>query len=53
MLLSLLVVPLGLLGGLILALPANVKHPIVCCSLMTRGDFFRVAVRPAPLRTAG
>ncbi|MBV9833469.1 MAG: amino acid ABC transporter permease [Alphaproteobacteria bacterium] len=40
-LLSLLVVPLGLLGGLILALLANVRHPLVRWPLMAWVDFFR------------
>jgi polar amino acid transport system permease protein len=40
-LLSLLVVPLGLLGGLILALLASVKHPVLRWSLMAWVDFFR------------
>jgi polar amino acid transport system permease protein len=40
-LLSLLVVPLGLIGGLILALLAQVKHPIVRWPLMAWVDFFR------------
>jgi polar amino acid transport system permease protein len=40
-LLSLLVVPLGLLGGLILALLASVKHPVLRWSLMPWVDFFR------------
>jgi polar amino acid transport system permease protein len=40
-LLSLLVVPLGLLGGLILALLANVRHSLVRWPLMAWVDFFR------------
>jgi polar amino acid transport system permease protein len=40
-LLSLLVVPLGLLGGLILALLASVKNPLVRWPLMAWVDFFR------------
>ena len=40
-LLSLLVVPLGLTGGLILALLAQVRHPIVRWPLMAWVDFFR------------
>ena len=40
-LLSLLVVPLGLIGGLILVLLAQVKHPIVRWPLMAWVDFFR------------
>jgi polar amino acid transport system permease protein len=40
-LLSLIVVPLGLLGGLILALLATVKHPLVRWPLMAWVDFFR------------
>src|SRR5205085_5389112 len=40
-LLSLLVVPLGLLGGLILALLATVHHPLVRWPLMAWVDFFR------------
>jgi polar amino acid transport system permease protein len=40
-LLSLLVVPLGLLGGLILALLASVKHPAFRWPLMAWVDFFR------------
>ena len=40
-LLSLLVVPLGLFGGLILALLASVKHPAVRWPLMAWVDFFR------------
>lgn len=40
-LLSLLVVPLGLLGGLILALLANIRHPLVRWPLMAWVDFFR------------
>ncbi|MBM3622590.1 MAG: amino acid ABC transporter permease [Alphaproteobacteria bacterium] len=40
-LLSLLVVPLGLLGGLILALLASVRHPLVRWPLMAWVDFFR------------
>ena len=40
-LLSLLVVPLGLIGGLILALLAQVRHPIVRWPLMAWVDFFR------------
>lgn len=41
LLLSLLVVPLGLLGGLILALLASVRHPLVRWPLMAWVDFFR------------
>ena len=40
-LLSLLVVPLGLLGGLMLALLASVKSPAVRWPLMAWVDFFR------------
>ena len=40
-LLSLIVVPLGLLGGLILALLATVRHPLVRWPLMAWVDFFR------------
>jgi len=40
-LLSLIVVPLGLLGGLILALLASIKHPLVRWPLMAWVDFFR------------
>src|SRR3989337_1958127 len=40
-LLSLLVVPLGLFGGLILALLASVKNPAVRWPLMAWVDFFR------------
>src|ERR1700675_977385 len=40
-LLSLLVVPLGLVGGLILALLASVKNPAVRWPLMAWVDFFR------------
>jgi len=40
-LLSLLVVPLGLLGGLILALLASAKNPTVRWPLMAWVDFFR------------
>jgi len=40
-LLSLRVVPLGLIGGLILALLAQVRHPIVRWPLMAWVDFFR------------
>lgn len=40
-LLSLLVVPLGLFGGLILALLASVKHPLVRWPLIAWVDFFR------------
>src|SRR4030095_15751531 len=40
-LLSLLVVPLGLLGGLILALLASGKNPAVRVPLMAWVDFFR------------
>ena len=40
-LLSLLVVPLGLLGGLILALLASVRSPLVRWPLMAWVDFFR------------
>ena len=40
-LLSLLVVPLGLIGGLIVALLASVKHPGVRWPLMLWVDFFR------------
>ena len=40
-LLSLLVVPLGLIGGLILALLASVKNPVVRWPLMAWVDFFR------------
>ncbi|UYN97499.1 MAG: amino acid ABC transporter permease [Enhydrobacter sp.] len=40
-LLSLLVVPLGLAGGTILALLASVRHPLVRWPLMAWVDFFR------------
>lgn len=40
-LLSLLVVPLGLIGGLIVALLASVKHPVVRWPLTLWVDFFR------------
>ena len=40
-LLSLIVVPLGLLGGLALALLASVRHPLVRWPLMAWVDFFR------------
>ena len=40
-LLSLIVVPLGLLGGLLLALLASVRHPLVRWPLMAWVDFFR------------
>ncbi len=40
-LLSLIVVPLGLFGGLILALLASVRHPLVRWPLMAWVDFFR------------
>ena len=40
-LLSLIVVPLGLLGGLILALLASIRHPLVRWPLMAWVDFFR------------
>src|SRR5262249_14049742 len=40
-LLSLLVVPLGLFGGLVLALLASVKHPAIRWPLMAWVDFFR------------
>ncbi len=40
-LLSLLVVPLGLIGGMILALLASVRHPLVRWPLMAWVDFFR------------
>ncbi len=40
-LLSLLVVPLGLLGGMILALLASVRHPLVRWPLVAWVDFFR------------
>ena len=40
-LLSLLVVPLGLIGGLMVALLASVKHPAVRWPLMAWVDFFR------------
>ena len=40
-LLSLIVVPLGLFGGLILALLATVHHPVVRWPLMAWVDFFR------------
>jgi polar amino acid transport system permease protein len=40
-LLSLLVVPLGLIGGLILALLASIRHPLVRWPLMAWVDFFR------------
>jgi polar amino acid transport system permease protein len=40
-LLSLIVVPLGFLGGLILALLATIRHPLVRWPLMAWVDFFR------------
>jgi polar amino acid transport system permease protein len=40
-LLSLIVVPLGLLGGLVLALLASVRHPLVRWPLMAWVDLFR------------
>jgi len=40
-LLSLIVVPLGLFGGLLLALLASVHHPLVRWPLMAWVDFFR------------
>lgn len=40
-LLSLIVVPLGLLGGLILALLGSIHHPLVRWPLMAWVDFFR------------
>src|SRR5215218_2187949 len=40
-LLSLIVVPLGLFGGLILALLASIRHPLVRWPLMAWVDFFR------------
>ena len=40
-LLSLIVVPLGLFGGLILALLATIHHPLVRWPLMAWVDFFR------------
>ncbi len=40
-LLSLIVVPLGLFGGLILALLASIKNPLVRWPLMAWVDFFR------------
>jgi len=40
-LLSLIVVPLGLSGGLLLALLASVRHPLVRWPLMAWVDFFR------------
>ena len=40
-LLSLIVVPLGLFGGLLLALLASVRHPLVRWPLMAWVDFFR------------
>ncbi|HYP87473.1 MAG TPA: hypothetical protein VEQ59_04955, partial [Polyangiaceae bacterium] len=40
-LLSLLVVPLGLLGGLLLAVFAQSKNPLVRWPLMAWVDFFR------------
>jgi polar amino acid transport system permease protein len=40
-LLSLIVVPLGLLGGLLLAVLATVRHPLVRWPLMAWVDFFR------------
>lgn len=40
-LLSLIVVPLGLLGGLILALLASIRHPLVRWPLMAWVDLFR------------
>src|SRR3984893_7834529 len=40
-LLSLIVVPLGLFGGLFLALLASVRHPLVRWPLMAWVDFFR------------
>ena len=41
MLLSLIVVPLGFLGGLILALLATIRHPLVRWPLIAWVDFFR------------
>ena len=40
-LLSLIVVPLGLFGGLILAMLASIRHPLVRWPLMAWVDFFR------------
>ena len=40
-LLSLIVVPLGVLGGLILALLATIRHPLVRWPLIAWVDFFR------------
>ena len=40
-LLSLIVVPLGFLGGLILALLATIRHPLVRWPLIAWVDFFR------------
>ncbi len=40
-LLSLIVVPLGLIGGLMLALLAGIRHPLVRWPLMAWVDFFR------------
>jgi polar amino acid transport system permease protein len=40
-LLSLIVVPLGLFGGLLLALGASIRHPLVRWPLMAWVDFFR------------
>lgn len=41
LLLSLVVVPLGLLGGILLAVLAGIRHPLVRWPLMAWVDFFR------------
>src|ERR687886_1802915 len=41
LLLSVIVVPLGLLGGVVLALLSTVHHPLVRWPLMAWVDFFR------------
>lgn len=48
LLLSAMVIPLGLLGGLLLALPAGTKNPVLRFLLMAWTDFFR-AVPPLVL----
>ena len=48
LLLSVIVVPLGLAGGIILALLSTVRHPLVRWPLMAWVDFFR-AVPPLVL----
>ena len=47
-LLSLIVVPLGLFGGLILALLASIRHPLVRWPLMAWVDFFRAGIDSVP-----